>query len=397
MNNISQPGAENQDGGSISGGDISVDSMLRTVAYCIIFVLGLVGNVFVVIALKRKKRKTANDWFILNLTISDLLLIACLISDVYLEVAKFSYNVFFCNVLRPLSTLAYFVSIFTITAMALERRQVITKPFHPKMEQKCTLLIIGGIWVLAVIFTVPLPIVTSPGLNECQEEWPEIVYQSIYTVVLAVLQYFLPLAIITAAYIQIVIYLWKEKASQQALNIQARDTTLRTARKDNIQAVKAVLTVVIFFAVCLLPSQLAWLLWEFGKANHKNIAKELLKFSPITSYLNSCANPIIYGTFMAYFRKELKVWLSQCSSCCPRFSCVWRRKKNVHRFQVSSAQIETHQKFTHTAKDNIVDINDETLRSREMSKVTRHKQTLDSEIRGQINLANEHDFQETEF
>ncbi|KAJ7385428.1 hypothetical protein OS493_016512 [Desmophyllum pertusum] len=87
--------------------------------------------------------------------------------------------------------------------------------------------------------------------------------------------------------------------------------------------------------------------------------------------------------------KELKVWLSQCSSCCPGFSCVWRRRKNVHRFQVSSAQIETHQKFTHTAKDNIVDINDETLRSREMSKVTRHKQTLDSEIRGQINLANE--------
>lgn len=52
---------------SEDGGHISTDSILRTIAYSVIFILGLVGNVFVLYALKqKKKRRTANDCFILN-------------------------------------------------------------------------------------------------------------------------------------------------------------------------------------------------------------------------------------------------------------------------------------------------------------------------------------------
>lgn len=166
MRNSSVTDLDNED-----GGHISVDSILRTMAYCVIFILGLVGNVFVLYALKQKKRRrTANDWFILNLTISDILLIMCIPADVYLEVGNFPYNILFCKVQRPLSTLVYFVSIFTITAMALERHQVITKPFQPKMEQQRAFLVVGGIWVLALVFIVPLPIVTSAGAGQRMRE-----------------------------------------------------------------------------------------------------------------------------------------------------------------------------------------------------------------------------------
>lgn len=374
MRNSSQTDLDSQD-----GGHITVDSILRTIAYCAIFVLGLVGNVFVLFALKRKKRRrTTNDWFILNLTVSDIMLIVCIPSDVYVEVANFPYNILFCKVLRPLSTLVYFVSIFTITAMALERHQVITKPFQPKMERKRAFLVVGGIWVLALIFIVPLPIVTLTGVNECEEEWPKI-YKNIYTGILVVFQYLLPLAIITAAYIHIVIYLWNERASQQALNIQG-DVALRTARKDNIQVVKAVIMVVIFFAVCMFPSQLAWLLWEFGKAKHQDIAKHLLKFSPITSYLHSCANPIIYGTFMTFFRNEFKLRLTKGFSCCRGFICVFRRGK-IHRFQVSSA----HRQAKGTANNDIISINSETRRGRKGPGMVTHEEILDTEIGAQRN------------
>ena len=358
MRNSSETDLDNED-----GGHISVDSILRTMAYCVIFILGLVGNVFVLNALKQKKRRrTANDWFILNLTISDILLIMCIPADVYLEVGNFPYNILFCKVQRPLSTLVYFVSIFTITAMALERHQVITKPFQPKMERQHAFLVVGGIWVLALVFIVPLPIVTSAGANECEEDWPSI-YKKLYTAVLAGFQYLLPLAIITAAYIYIVIYLWNEGASQQALNIQG-NVSLRAARKDNLQVVKAVIVVVIFFAVCMLPSQLAWLLWEFGKAKQKDTAKHLLKFAPITSYLHSCANPIIYGTFMAFFRKEFKLRLTNCFSCCRGFICVLRRGK-IHRFQVSSSHREARQQYY----NDVISANNETQRGRDGSGI----------------------------
>lgn len=207
MRNSSQTDLDSQDSGYISA-----DSILRTIAYCFIFTLGLLGNGFVLYALKQKKRRrTANDWFILNLTVSDMMLIVCIPADVYLKVGNFSYNILFCKVQCPLCTLVYFVSIFTITAMAVERHQVITKPFQPKMERQRAFLVVGGIWVLALVLTVPLPIVTSAGANECEEEWPRI-YKNLYTAILVVFQYLLPLAIITAAYIYIVIYLWNKQS-----------------------------------------------------------------------------------------------------------------------------------------------------------------------------------------
>ena len=370
---------------SEDGGHISTDSILRTIAYSVIFILGLVGNVFVLYALKqKKKRRTANDCFILNLTLSDIMLIMCIPADVYLEVGNFPYNILFCKVQRPLSTLVYFVSIFTFTAMALERHQVITKPFQPKMERQRAFLVVGGIWVLALFFIVPLPIVTSAGANECEEEWPSI-YKNLYTAILAVFQYLLPLAIITAAYISIVIYLWNEGASQQALNIQG-DIALRAARKDNIQVLKAVIIVVIFFAVCMLPSQLAWLLWEFGKAKHKDTAKHLLKFAPVTSYLHSCANPLIYGTFIAFFRKEFILRLTKCFSCCYGFIYVLRRG-TIHLYQVSSSHREARQQHDNgKANNDIISANSETRRGRDGSSIVMRKEILDAKIGTQRNF-----------
>ena len=325
MDNSSQSIAGSQDVRRIT-----TLSLVRITAYWIIFTLGIVGNTFVLVALKRKRRRTANDWLILNLTISDLLFIVCLTSDIYVELASSPYNTFFCQVLRPLSTVIFSASIFTMTIMALERHHAITKPFHPKMEAGRARLVIGGIWVLSVFSAVPLPIVTTTGINECDESgWPAPIYSKIYTVTLVIIQYLLPLAIITGAYIRIIAYLWKEKASHRVLNIRG-DTTSRAARKENIQALKAVLTVVIFFAVCILPNQLAWLLWDFGRPTPQEIARQLLKFSPITGYLQSCANPIIYGTFMAYFRLEFKALLMKCSLCSCQAQCGWRRTRNIH-------------------------------------------------------------------
>ena len=362
--------------GSQDNSHIAAVSILRIVVYCIIFVLGVLGNAFVLVALKRKKRKTANDWFIVNLTIADVVLIVCLISDIYVELADSPFDIFFCKVMRPLSTLVYFVGIFTITAMALERHQVLTKPFHLKMEQRCALLVIGALWVLAVVLVIPLPIVTSPGASECEEQWPSITYRRIFTVGLAVVQYLFPLAIIIVAYIRIVIYLWNERTSQQEHNIPS--DVLRRARKDNIQVVKAVIIVVIFFAMCMLPNQLAWLLLEFGKAEHQKIAEKLLKFSPLLNYLHSCANPIIYGTFLTHFRNELKAWLMKCSACCLGPYFIFSKRIC---FEPHSIYREPHQHFKYVPGRNITSNED-----REELGVRKHGEHVATSIGGQINV-----------
>ena len=399
MNNSSQSISGSQDGCRIT-----TLSTVRITAYWIIFTLGIVGNTFVLVALKRKRRRTANDWFILNLTISDLLFIVCLTSDIYVELASSPYNTFFCQVLRPLSTVIFSASIFTMTTMALERHHVITKPFHPKMDAGRARHVIGGIWVLSVFSAVPLPIVTTTGINECDESgWPAPIYSKIYTVALVVIQYLLPLAIITGAYIRIVVYLWKEKASQRRLNIRSESAS-RAARKENIQALKGVLTVVIFFAVCILPNQLAWLLWEFGPTTHQEIAKQLLKFSPITGYLQSCANPIIYGTFMAYFRQEFKALLMKCSLCGCQAQCGWRGTRNIHCLDhnPTSDREEPQQQCNYDGNGNgVIRKQIPMHRGKAVSEEATHKSNFQSKAEEHINPGfrgeEESEVQETRF
>lgn len=348
MNNSSQSPTESQDSIRVN----SLSRILRPTVYCLIFTLGLVGNTFVLISLKRKRRRTANDWFILNLTMSDLFFIVCLSSDVYVDLATSPYNSFYCKGLRPLSTVLLSTSVFTMTAMALERHQVITNPLNPRMKQSRARLVIGGIWMLSLVLTLPLPIVTTAGVYECTEPgWPAHIYSTIYTVTLLVIQYLLPLTIITAAYIGIILYLRLEKASHQFLN-SLNNNAFKAARKHNMQVVKAVLTVVIFFAVCMMPNHLAWLLLDpvIGKTSHHEIANQLLKFSPITTYLHSCANPIIYGTFMQYFRQEFKTLLTTCNLRCRQLGCVWRRRHD-HRVS-TSAQIKPNENYSY-GDDNV--------------------------------------------
>ena len=352
MNNSSLPPTESQD----SIGVNSSSRILRTTVYCLIFTLGLVGNTFVLISLKKKRRRTANDWFIMNLTISDLFFIVCLSSDVYVDFATSPYNSFYCKGLRPLSTVLLSASVFTMTTMALERHQVITKPLNPRMKQSRARLVIGGIWILSLVLTLPLPIVTTAGVYECTEPgWPAHISSSIYTVTLLVIQYLLPLTIITAAYMGIILYLRLEKASHQFLNT-LNNKLFKAARKDNMQIVKAVLTVVIFFAVCMMPNHLAWLLLDpvIGKTSHQETANQLLKFSPITMYLHSCANPIIYGTFMQYFRQEFKTLLTTCNLRCRQLVYVWRRRHDHH--VSTSAQIKPYENYSY-ADDNVFSAN----------------------------------------
>ena len=362
--------------GSQDGRRITTLSILRTSAYCVILTLGIVGNVFVAIALKGKRRKTANDWFIVNLTISDLLFIVSLVSDIHVELASSPYNSVFCKALRPLSTVLFSASIFTMTAMALERHHVITKPFHLKMEPARARLVIGVIWIVSVALAIPLPIVTTAGLNECVEAgWPSHIYSRIYTVALVVFQYLLPLTIITGAYNRIAVFLWQERASKRMLNIRG-DNATRSARRGNIQVLKAVLTVIIVFAVCVLPNELAWLLWEFGRETHQGMANELLKFSPITAYVHSCANPFIYGTFVVYFRQEFKALLMKCSSCCFPCRCPWNRSRNFHCDSFTPAQRKPHQQYNYTDNGKIKDNTGE----RHKSKEANHNDTIHVEM-----------------
>ena len=51
------------------------DRIARIASYSIVFLVGLIGNILVIFVVKNKQHRTTNDCFIMNLAISDLLMI----------------------------------------------------------------------------------------------------------------------------------------------------------------------------------------------------------------------------------------------------------------------------------------------------------------------------------
>lgn len=315
----------------------SLERDVRLGFYIATFVIGLIGNLLVLIVIWAKRgKKTVNDLFIMNLAVSDLTLIFFLPIHIYGMFHTLPVNAFFCRFIRPMMTVSFFVSVYTLTSMAIHRCHVILNPFKQEMRQKSAVLWIIVLWILSLTNVLPLMIVTKPKQSEeCVETWPSLDHRRAYTAALFVLQYVLPLAIIAVAYIRIGLDLNRScpgrrgKKTPNGPKNQAR-------RRENFKVTKTLAIIVIIFAVCMLPSQVGWMLLDFGSTHQQRIAKVIFKFSLVLTVFHSCVNPLVYGSITNQFRRGYVKYLSYLCYCC-RFS-ILKEFQILRPFESSSQQ-----------------------------------------------------------
>lgn len=87
-------------------------------------------------------------------------------------------------------------------------------------------------------------------------------------------------------------------------------TTYRASRnkearrlEHNTKIVKMLVSVVLSYAICLLPNQIVWLWYEFGSGESWPYINELLIFGSLMVYINSSVNPLLYAGINEEFRK----------------------------------------------------------------------------------------------
>ncbi|PFX34843.1 Neuropeptide FF receptor 2 [Stylophora pistillata] len=362
----------------------SIEQNVTLGFYIAIIIIGLVGNSLVIAVISGKKSKRSiYDLFILNLGMADLSFIFFYMPVlIYQEYINSIYKtVYYCRLVQPLLTIFYFLSIFTISSMAIHRCKVITNPHKPKMKKRTGYLWIAAVWLSSFIIVLPLSIVKNSENEKCDEKWPSLDHRKAYTLALFILQFVIPLQIIAAAYLKIGIYLWRSAAPQSSLssvkskrvqrrkkeNIQVIKTLalivilftfviplqiiaaaylkigiylwrsaapqsslssvkskrVQRRKKENIQVIKTLALIVILFTVCLLPGQIGYLLWEFGDEEDQATIDIISKFATILDCLHACVNPIVYGLLTERFRREYIRHLSFC------LSCGTREKTNV--------------------------------------------------------------------
>lgn len=304
---------------NLNGTTGTVDEAARQATlgiFVLTFVFGSTGNLLVLLVVVKKHSRSINDIFIVHLAVSDLsFILLCLPVSIYMQVSDFRGSLVYCKIIWPMMTVSFCAGIFTVTLMAVHRCKVILRPFESTLQKRQLVICFVVVWFLSFLVALPLIIVATVGPSgACYEDWPTTDHKRVYTAVLAGLQYFVPLTIIAAAYVRIggELFFTKRRSS-----FTSPAKPIEEARKqENKRIAKILSTIVISFAICMLPTHVAWMLTDFGRKSEQNAALVIFKFSDMLAVFHSCLNPLIYGTVTRQFREDYIRYLSFILHCC---------------------------------------------------------------------------------
>uniref|UniRef100_A0A3Q3WAS6 Neuromedin-K receptor n=1 Tax=Mola mola TaxID=94237 RepID=A0A3Q3WAS6_MOLML len=282
---------------------------LWSVAYSFVLAVAVFGNLIVIwIILAHKRMRTVTNYFLLNLAFSDASMAAfnTLINFIYATHGEWYFGDAYCKFHNFFPVTSVFASIYSMTAIAVDRYMAIIHPLKPRLSAKATTGVIACIWSLAVVMAFPLCYFsttrTLPRRTLCYVAWPRMANDSfMYHIIVIVLIYILPLLVMAVTYAIVGVTLWGgEIPGDSSDNYHGQ---LRAKRK----VVKMMIIVVVTFALCWLPYHVYFLVTGLNKqlSRWKYIQQVYLSVMWL-AMSSTMYNPIIYCCLNSRFRAGFK-------------------------------------------------------------------------------------------
>ncbi|XP_053199655.1 neuropeptide Y receptor Y2, like [Scomber japonicus] len=282
-------------------------------AYSTIIVLGVLGNSLVIYVIYRfKTLRTVTNFFIANLAVADLLVnTLCLpFTLVYTLQGEWKFGSTLCFLLPYAQGLAVHVSTVTLNVIALDRHRCIVYHLETRMRKDVCFAVIALTWVLSAVLASPLAIfreygsfTLGPGhtIQVCTEKWPgKNTDGTVYSISMLILQYFLPLSIISFAYARI----WSKlrghvSPAESGVNSSAGSERHRRRRKTT----KMLVTMVVVFAVSWLPFHAFQLATDIDSTVlDMRDFRLLYTVFHVVAMCSTFANPLLYGWMNRNYR-----------------------------------------------------------------------------------------------
>jgi len=317
---------------------------LLSIFYGAISLVAVMGNATVIIIVCTSRRmQSVTNFFIANLALADVIIGLFAIPFQFQAALLQRWNLpeFLCPFCPFFQSLSVNASIFTLTAIAVDRYKAIMFPLRGHTSKATTKAIILIIWLVAAVLAVPMAIsfqiwrksenffdletglalnVTSPGPGNTSQqlEFEELVQclpvgisiqQFLwYKNFLCLVQYFIPCILISGAYIRMAVTLWSRKTPGVAQ--LERDINVMNNKK---KVIKMLMVVVALFTLAWLPFQLYEVLSQiFAEINHYRYINIIYFCCHWLAMSNSCYNPFIYVLCNEKFKKELRAKLACC-------------------------------------------------------------------------------------
>lgn len=268
-------------------------SLASLIIYCVIFVLGLLGNSLVIYVTGYRMKRTVNSVWFLNLALADFLFTVFLIFSI-ISVSqdnKWQFGQIMCKLNTFVSVVNMFASIFLLTAISLDRCLsiwVVVWAQNQRTTRKAQ-IICGVIWVAAAVCSIPYATFRDVrefnGMIFCSYT-PSFPKQSLM-VFRFVIGFLIPFLVIFVSYVAIAV-----RAGRLQRNRRRRSW-------------KIIFAVVLAFFICWLPFHVMQFI-QSSKPGLRIVVQIGGSLSVCLAYLNSCLNPILYVFMCDEFQKKLK-------------------------------------------------------------------------------------------
>ena len=300
----------------------TAETIGKTVAYCLIFLVSLAGNTVIgIIVYKKKTMRKPINFLIVNMAMSDMtypiFLIPHQIQKLYIDswLIGGPLGQALCKLVYSLSDVSYIVSIQSLVLIAVDRFGAVVYPLrYPLISSKLCPFLILATWIVAFASQSPYPVamqlLESPEGLSCALHWKEAFgessFQENYFVAITAVFVFIPLVLIATLYISIYIKLKSQKIpGEQSANAGQQ----RQQRERNV--LKLALAIVLGFAVSLVPAAIGLLLLFFGP--DIVISSCGFRYFMIVTFFmgnaNCAINPCICFIFGRNYREGLKTLL----------------------------------------------------------------------------------------
>ena len=300
----------------------TADKIGATVAYCLIFVVSLVGNSCIgVIVYKTKTLRKPINIFIVNMAMSDLLVpltyIPFRVAFFYQKLQVGVLGNALCKVIPFLNNVAFVVSVQSLVLIAVGRFGAVWCPLRSPLisSRRCPLFIVAT-WIVAMAFTsldlIARSLKKDEGRVICVLKWEEAFGESIsptdYALALHIAFLYTPIILLIFVYSIILIKLKLQKIPGQQLS----DAADMQRKKQNTNALKLAISIVLALIACKLPFSVIYFIYFYAGTLPCGIFSPLYEIFWFLTTSYCAVNPCICFAFCRNYRKGLKRLL-KCS------------------------------------------------------------------------------------
>ncbi|XP_016838610.1 orexin receptor type 1 isoform X1 [Nasonia vitripennis] len=310
--------------------------------YVPVIILAMTANILVIIVVfKYQYMRSVTNYFVVNLSVADLLVtIICMPMAVSQAVSIiWVYGELMCKLFFYLQGVAVAASVFTITAMSIDRYLAIRSPiaFRRVFNRKSTIIVIAGLWIVALsIFAPVLRAVTlqspitdldnitlagqwasdEPGLQMpkpptfyvCSEDFKPLgIHAHIFGTACFVLVYAVPGFIVIMAYSMMGRTLCARKPPFDCDSIEGSASSQQGFRlvRERRRVAWILLLLAVLFALCWLPYNVLRLLVDLGVVREGRLISDVLSYCLFLGHANSALNPVVYCFMTRNFRRSV--------------------------------------------------------------------------------------------